>query len=108
FADSTTYAEGEIERGKGLGGLAWVTGRAVRTDDRRSDPRLGAEALAVGGATAMRATIVVPMSIGGQVEGLLYVGNLSAEVFEAHHEAVLQRLADQAAIPMHHQRPFAE
>ena len=108
FADSTTYAEGEIERGKGLGGLAWVTGRAVRTDDRRSDPRLGAEALAVGGASAMRATIVVPMSIGGLVEGLLYVGNLSAEVFEAHHEAVLQRLADQAAIAMHNARLFAD
>ena len=108
FSESPSFAEGEIQRGKGLGGLAWVTGRSVRSDDRRVDPRLDSESLGVGGASDMRATIVVPMIIGGLVEGLLYVGNLSAEVFDAHHEAVLQRLADQAAIAMHNARLFAD
>jgi len=50
----------------------------------------------------------VPMIIGGLVEGLLYVGNLSGHVFDAHDEAVLQRLADQAAIAMHNARLFAD
>jgi PAS domain S-box-containing protein len=108
FADSTTYAHGEIERGKGFGGLAWVTGRAVRSDDRRVDPRLGAESLDMVGASSVRATIVVPIIIGGLVEGLLYVANHSSKVFDARHEEVLQRLADQAAIAMHNARLFAD
>ena len=108
FADSDAYAHGAIERGKGLGGLAWVTGRSVRSDDRRTDPRLGADALDIGGASDIRAVIVVPIVIGGLVEGLLYVGNVSARVFDAQHEEVLQRLADHAAIAMHNARLFAD
>jgi PAS domain S-box-containing protein len=108
FADGATDAHADIHRGKGLGGLAWVTGRAVRTDDQRTDPRVGAAALDVVGATDVRATIVVPIIIGGLVEGLLSVANTSAAVFDTHHEAVLQRLADQAAIAMHNTRLFAD
>jgi len=108
FADGMAYAQGAIERGKGLGGLAWVTGRSMRSDDRRSDPRVGPDALDLGGADDIRATIVVPIVIGGLVEGLLYVSNVSERVFDAHHEEVLQRLADQAAIAMHNARLFAD
>src|SRR5207237_658494 len=35
------YQSVTIERSVGLGGLAWGSGRAVRTDDRRTDPRFG-------------------------------------------------------------------
>src|SRR5204863_8060224 len=55
-----------------------------------------------------RAMLVVPIVIGSLVEGLLYVGNVSARLFDAQHEEVLQRLADQAAIAMHNARLFAD
>ena len=29
----------EMQRGQGMGGLAWATGKPVRTDDFASDPR---------------------------------------------------------------------
>ena len=66
------------------------------------------ESLDIIGATDVRATIVVPVIIGGLVEGLLYVGNRSSHTFEARHEEVLQRLADQAAIAMNNARLFAD
>ena len=108
FAEGTTYEHADIHRGKGLGGLAWVMGRAVRSDDRRVDGRVTTESLDLVGAADVRATIVVPIIIGGLVEGLLYVANTSPAPFDAHHEEVLQRLADQAAIAMHNARLFAD
>jgi PAS domain S-box-containing protein len=108
FADGAGAEHGDILRGRGLGGIAWITRRAVRSNDRQADPRITLGALDIAGAEDIRATIVVPIVIGGLVEGLLYVGNRSARTFEPRHEEVLQRLADQAAIAMHNARLFAD
>src|SRR5262249_40571303 len=108
FADGTHYEHGDIERGRGLGGIAWTTGHAVRSDERQNDPRIQPGVLDIAGAGDVRATIVVPIIIGGQVEGLLYVGNRSTRQFDAHAEEVLQQLADQAAIAMQNARLFAD
>jgi PAS domain S-box-containing protein len=108
FADGTDNPHADIKRGQGLGGRAWVAGRSLRSDDRRADPRLSADELAMGGATDVRATVIAPIVIGGLVEGLLGVANYTTRVFTARHEEVLQRLADQAAIAMHNARLFAD
>jgi PAS domain S-box-containing protein len=108
FAHGTHVEYADIRRGQGLGGVAWATFRAVRSDDRRTDPRVDAEALDMPGTSGVHATVVVPIVVGGLVEGLLYVANRSARVFDDHHEEVLQRLADQAAIAMHNARLFAD
>ena len=108
FADGARPEHDDIVRGRGLGGVAWITRRAVRSDDRQADTRITPGALEITGAEGVRGTIVVPVIIGGLVEGLLYVGNRSTKRFEARHEEVLQRLADQAAIAMHNARLFAD
>ena len=108
FADGTRSERADIARGVGLGGIAWQTASPVRTGDRRTDPRLVGAAVARGRASDLRAMIVVPMVIGGEVEGLLYVGNWSDKTFEPRHEGILQRLADQAAIVLQNARLFAD
>ncbi len=108
YADGSERSEVDIARDEGIGGLAWSTGRTVRTADRRTDERLPADQVGILGAAEVRATIVAPIVIGGQVEGLLYGINYSETLFEARHEETLRRLADQAAIAIHNARLFAD
>ncbi len=54
------------------------------------------------------ADMVVPIVIDGRTEGLLYVNHRSPRVFTARHEAILRRLADQAAIAIRNARLFEE
>lgn len=87
-----------MERGKGAGGIAWSTGRPFRTANRPDDPRVRdhhAETVAREGVIA---SLVVPIWISGQVEGLVYVENRTNRAFTDRDEAILSRLADHAAI----------
>ena len=87
-----------IVRGRGAGGIAWSTGRPFRSENRATDPRVSShypEAVARAGVIT---TLVVPIWISGQVEGLLYVENRTARVFTDRDEAILIRLADHAAV----------
>ena len=87
-----------IERGRGAGGTAWSTGRPFRSANRATDSRIVdhyPEAVAREGVVT---TLVVPIWISGQVEGLLYVENRTARVFTDRDEAILLRLADHAAV----------
>jgi signal transduction histidine kinase len=96
-----------IEPGKGLGGQVLATGRPLRTDRYAEDGRITgeyAERVREAGAIAVMA---VPVLIAGSVEGLLYVLNASPRAFTGHEEAVLQRLADHAAIAIQNGRLFA-
>ena len=96
-----------IERGKGAGGIAWSTGRPFRTADRSSDPRVRdaySEAVEREGVVA---TLVVPIWISGQVEGLLYVSNRFTRAFTDRDEAILIRLADHAAIAIQNATLFS-
>ncbi len=87
-----------IERGKGAGGVAWSTGRSFRTSDRAGDPRVRDDYSDLVAREGVVATLVVPVWIGGQVEGLLYVENRTNRAFTDRDEAILIRLADHAAI----------
>src|SRR5207249_1401511 len=100
------YQSVRIERGVGLGGLAWGSGRAARTDDRRTDPRFGdahAELVAAEGTVA---ALAVPIRAGERVEGLIFVDNRSARPFTDRDERVLSGLADHAAVALRNARLF--
>jgi len=91
-------ARPRIERGKGAGGTAWSTGRPFRTEDRAGDPRVRHDYSDLVAREGVMTTLVVPVWIGGQVEGLLYVENRTNRAFTDRDEAILIRLADHAAI----------
>jgi signal transduction histidine kinase len=102
---STQYRAGNtmadvtrIERGRGAGGTAWVTGRPFRSADRRSDPRIRDDYADLVARDGVITTLVVPIWISGQVEGLLYVENRTERPFTDGDEAILMRLADHAAV----------
>lgn len=104
---SGTLEHPRIRRGKGAGGIAWATGRPFQTSDRPGDPRVRdaySEAVEREGVIA---TLVVPIWITGQVEGLLYVSNRSRRVFTERDESVLIRLADHAAIAIQNATLFS-
>jgi signal transduction histidine kinase/sensor domain CHASE-containing protein len=96
-----------IELGQGIGGLVLATGRPFRTDDYGQDPRFSAayhHLTQVGGTVGV---LVVPIRCGECVEGLLYVGVTRPHTFTDHDEAILQQLADHAAIALHNARLYA-
>jgi PAS domain S-box-containing protein len=96
-----------IEPGQGLGGRALLTGRPYRTDDYPNDASFGKEyadrARANGTITAM----VVPIKSADRTIGLIYVANRSPQPLTDHDEAVLSRLADEAAIALRNAQLFA-
>jgi GAF domain-containing protein len=87
-----------IARGRGAGGQAWSTGRPFRTANRPDDPRVRDDYPEAIKREGVIATLVVPIWISGQVEGLLYVSNRADRPFSDRDEAILIRLADHAAI----------
>ena len=87
-----------IARGRGAGGQAWSTGRPFRTANRPNDPRIRDDYPEAAKREGVIATLVVPIWISGQVEGLLYVSNRADRPFTDRDEAILIRLADHAAI----------
>jgi PAS domain S-box-containing protein len=97
-----------IERGKGLGGVAWQTGRPQRTDDAADDPAFSRDYLHLVQAEGIVATLAVPIRVGDTVEGLIYVDARSRRHFSEHDEAMLARLADQAASAIHNARLYDE
>ena len=87
-----------ITRGRGAGGQAWSSGRPFRTANRPDDPRVRDDYPEATRREGIIATLVVPIWISGQVEGLLYVSNRADRPFTDRDEAILIRLADHAAI----------
>jgi len=87
-----------IMRGRGAGGQAWSSGRPFRTANRPDDPRVRDDYPEATRREGVIATLVVPIWISGQVEGLLYVSNRADRPFTDRDEAILIRLADHAAI----------
>jgi signal transduction histidine kinase/CHASE1-domain containing sensor protein len=97
---------GRIELNRGIGGLVLATGRPFRTDPNAPAPRLRADYLPIIQEGQEASVLVVPIRIGDQVDGLLYVGTARPRTFTDLDEAVLQRLADHAAIALHNARLY--
>jgi GAF domain-containing protein len=96
-----------IERGKGAGGTAWSTGQPFRTANRPEDPRVRDDYREWVAREGIIATLVVPVWIAGQVEGLLYVENRTDRTFSGRDEAIMIRLADHAAVAIQNATLFS-
>jgi signal transduction histidine kinase len=97
-----------IERGHGIGGLAWETGRPVRSDDFTNDPRFGTDPyLPIARHDAIVACMAAPIMTAGAVVGVIYANNVTARPFTASDEALLVTLADHAAVAVQKARLLA-
>ena len=105
---STDIGETRIEPGKGLGGRVLAERQPMRTGDYLHDPRVGDHYLDRIRRLGIRAQMAVPVLIEDRVEGLLYVANRSARAFTDQDEAILVRLAAQAAIAIRNAQLFAD
>src|SRR5262245_21807712 len=91
----------------GLGGLTLLTGKPHRTDDWMADQRFSKETASVVLAEGIIAQMVVPIRIGDEVEGLLYVDNRTPRSFTDLEESALVQLAGHAALAIRNARLFA-
>jgi PAS domain S-box-containing protein len=96
-----------IRRGRGLGGRVMLTGRPARSDDYGRDPTIAADYHAIGDQLGTRSVMVVPIRVEDRVDGLLYVANTVRRPFTDADEAVLVRLAAQAAFAIRNARLLA-
>jgi signal transduction histidine kinase len=94
-------------RGHGIGGLAWATGRPVRTDDIAADERFGATRVPVAQADGIVSCMAVPIASAGSVVGVIYANNFTRRPFTAADEAVVVTLADHAAVAVQKARLLA-
>jgi signal transduction histidine kinase len=101
-----SYDDVLLRPGVGLAGEVMATGRPARSDDVADDARLASYA-AVMRAEGIRTMLVVPVTIDGRVEGLVYVDNRSPRPFSERDQAILSQLADHAAIALRNVRVFA-
>jgi PAS domain S-box-containing protein len=91
---------------KGLGGRVMLTGRPLRTDDYLNDPRVPSDFHGLYAETGTVALMVVPILVGAEVAGLLYITNRAARPFTDEDEAVCVRLAEQVAVALQNARLF--
>ena len=96
-----------IEPGRGAGGLVLESGRPFRSDNITEDPRITHDHAHVIRAEGVVTTLVVPIMVGGHVEGLLYVHRRTPKPFNDRTETVLLQLAEYAAIAIHNMRLLA-
>ncbi len=94
-----------IERGQGVAGTVWATGRPMRLADRQADPRFVVdESLRAEG---LRGMLAVPIRTGGTVSGVLLVAARTARHFTDAEERALGRVAEHAALAIQNARLFA-
>ena len=96
-----------IEPGKGFGGQALLSGRALRTDDYTNDPNFGKDYLSAVVKDESVSAMVVPIKNEERVVGLLYVANRARRPFSDRDEATLLRLADEAGVAIRNAQLFA-
>jgi signal transduction histidine kinase/ActR/RegA family two-component response regulator len=96
-----------VEPGRGAGGLVLESGRPFRSDNMAEDSRITRAPADVVELEGLVATLVVPIMVGGRVEGLLYVHRRTPKPFNDRTEAVLLQLGEYAAIAIHNMRMLA-
>jgi PAS domain S-box-containing protein len=106
-ARSEAYQRFRVVPGLGIGGQAAVSGRPERAAERVAWPLMPAEYAEAIDAEGIRSALAVPVVVGRQVEGLLYVCSRTPRSFSDADETVLVRLADHAAAALHNYRLFA-
>jgi signal transduction histidine kinase/CheY-like chemotaxis protein len=98
-----------VQTGRGAGGRVLDTGKPFRSDDLRDEPTFVEDAgyREIVKTEQIVTVMVVPVTIGDRVEGLLYVDNRTPRPFTDHDEAILTELADHAAIAIRNMRLLA-
>lgn len=96
-----------VEPGRGAGGLVLESGSPFRSDNMAEDARITRADAELVELEGLVATLVVPIMVGGRVEGLLYVHRRIPKSFDDRTEAVLLQLAEYAAIAIHNMRMLA-
>jgi signal transduction histidine kinase/ActR/RegA family two-component response regulator len=98
----------EIAKGQGVGGLAWSTGRPVRTDDFAGDPRFrDSPYLPIAHGDGIVSCLTVPIISSGAVVGVIYGNNFTLRPFTDGEQAALVTLADHAAVAVEKARLLA-
>ena len=105
-ARSDVYRRFRVVPGLGIGGQAVVSGRPERAAERVAWPLIPPEYAEAIDAEGIRSALAVPIIVGRQVEGLLYVCSRTPRSFSDADETVLVRLADHAAAALHNNRLF--
>ena len=100
------YGSASIEPGKGIGGLVLQSKRPFRTDNYLEDSRFTKDYAVWAHANGTIASMVVPILISDQVEGLLMVMNSTHRPFTDTDEGILVRLAGHAAIAIQNARLY--
>jgi PAS domain S-box-containing protein len=118
-----TYASGEqaiatrnaggdtkVEVGQGVTGIAVANGHAFRTGDYLADTRFThtPESDALVDELALHSVLAAPLRGESGVLGALTVSSHRNDAYDASAEALLQALADQAAITIQNARLIAE
>lgn len=107
-AQAAGYEQLRLETGKGFVGRVLESGRPFRTADAASDPAIhpeyGRQIIAVEGT---KTAMVVPIYVGGLIEGLIYVGRRTATPFSDDDERVCSRLTNHAATAIRNAHLFA-
>jgi GAF domain-containing protein len=95
-----------IRPGKGIGGKVLETKQPFITSDYLNDPRLSHDYNPLAEQEGFVGNMAVPLLREGEILGVLWVVNRSPRPFTAGHQAVLTKLADQAAIAIDHSRLY--
>jgi PAS domain S-box-containing protein len=98
----------QIERGRGMGGVAWETRRPLRTRNWFEDPTVAPDYMDLVRAEGIVSTLVVPILIEGDVHGLIYVDNRGPHSFSQRDENVLVHLAQHAAVAIRNAEIYGE
>ena len=97
-----------ITPGRGIGGVAMSSRRPVRTDDDQADARVPPDLRAASEETGATAAMVVPVLVGTEAVGLLYLTNRTPRSFTDEDETICVRLAEQTAVAIQNARLFGQ
>src|SRR4030095_4105657 len=89
-----------VQSGRGAGGRVLDTGKPFRSDDLSQEPPFADDAgyREIVKTERIVTVMVVPITIGERIEGLLYVDNRTARPFTDHDAAILTETAGHRAL----------
>jgi signal transduction histidine kinase len=97
-----------VKPGRGLGGSVLVTGTPRRSTDYLGDPEIPHDELIddVMREEGIVSMLAVPITLKGDIVGILWVANRSRTAFSDEDVDALERMANQAAIAMQNARLY--
>jgi signal transduction histidine kinase len=99
-----------VTPGRGMGGLVLTNGEPFATLDYLTDPRFAHDPAydELARQEGILSQLAVPISLKGEIVGLLWVANRTAKTFAQEDVDSLQRMAQQAAIAMENARLYQD